>query len=83
MSTILVKVKEMFSFKQELSGDTASLIADSCQHLKKLSLIGGIQILGDDVVYVIKTNGKQLTTLCFNGNKVTDVVYLYLNHCAR
>jgi len=66
----------MFSFQQELSGDTARLIADSCQHLKKLSLIGGIQILDDDVVYVIKKLGKQLTTLCFNGNKVTCCVFI-------
>jgi len=66
----------MFSFEQELSGDTARLIADSCQHLKKLSLIGGIQILDDDVVYVIKKLGKQLTTLCFNGNKVTCCVFI-------
>jgi len=73
----------MFSFRQVLSGTTVRLIADSCQDLKKLSLNGGRQIVDDDVVYVIKKLGKQLTTLVLNGSNFTDVVYLYLNNCAR
>ena len=56
----------MFSFQQELSGETVCLIADSCQHLKKLSL-DGVRQIDDDVIHVIKTLGKQLTTLVLYG----------------
>ena len=73
----------MFSFQQELSGTTLRLIADSCQDLKKLGLSFGTLFVEDDIIYVIKKLGKQLTTLALNGNKLTDVVYLNLNNCAR
>jgi len=83
MSTLLVKVKEMFSFQQELSGETVRLIADSCQHLKKLSLNGVRRIDDDDVIHVIRKLGKQLTALVLDGHGLTDVVYSCLNNCAR
>jgi hypothetical protein len=83
MSTLLVKVKEMFSFQQELSGKTVRHIVDSCQHLKKLSLDGLAEILDDDVIHVINGLGKQLTTLVLDGERLTDVAYSYLNNCAR
>ena len=72
----------MFSFQQELSGETVCLIADSCQHLKKLSL-DGVRQIDDDVIHVIKTLGKQLTTLVLDGGRLTDVAYLYLRNCTR
>jgi len=72
----------MFSFQQELSGETVRLIADSCQHLKKLSL-DGVRLTDDDVIHVIKTLGKQLTTLVLFGYHLTDVAYLYLRNCTR
>jgi hypothetical protein len=83
VSTVLDKVKEMFSFQQGLNGKTVCLIADSCQHLKKLSLIGVKQIEDDDVTHVINKLGKQLTTLMLHGECLTDVVYLHLKYCAR
>jgi len=83
VSTVLVKVKEMFSFQQGLNGNTVHLIADSCQHLKKLILKGAIEILDDDVIYVIDRLGKQLTTLVLVGERLTDVAYLYLKNCVR
>ena len=83
MSTALVKVKETFSFQQGLRGKTVRLIADDCQHLKKLSLLGVTQIDDDDVIHVIKKLGKQLTTLALDGELLTDVAYLYLKNCAR
>ena len=73
----------MFSFQQGLSGKTVRLIADSCQDLKKLSLIGDRRIDDDDVVYVINKVGKQLTTLALSGTNLTDVAYLYLKNCTR
>jgi hypothetical protein len=73
----------MLSLQQVLSGTTLRLIADSCQDLKLLSLTGGRQIVDDDIVYVMKKLGKQLTTLSFSGKNLTDVVYLYLNNCTR
>ena len=84
MNTLLVKVKGMFSFQVGLSGQTARLIADSCQHLKKLSMSGWRPTMcDDDVIYVIKKLAKQLTTLALHVEGLTDVVYLYLNNCAR
>ena len=83
MCIILVKVKEMFSFQQWLSGKTVRLIADSCQHLNKPSLYGGTQVDDDDVIYVIEKLEKQLTTLGFDVIELADVVYLYLNNCTR
>jgi len=83
MSTVLVKVKELFSFQQGLSGETVHLIADSCQHLKKLNVCVGTQFFDDDVIHVINKLGKQLITLVLNGKELTDVVYLYLRNCAR
>jgi len=82
MSAVLVKVKEMFSFQQELSREALRLIADSCQHLKKLSL-SYMSLFDDDVIHVINRLGKQLTTLGLNVVKLTDVAYLYLNNCTR
>jgi len=73
----------VFSFQEELSGNTVRLIADSCQHLKKLNLLAVTQIDDDDVIHVIKKLGKQLTTLALNGDLLTDVAYLYLKNCAR
>jgi len=81
MSTLLVKVKEMFSF-QQVGGKTVRLIADSCQHLKKLSLVD-VSLFDYDVIHVISRLGKQLTTLGLYGGLLTDVAYLYLNNCAR
>jgi uncharacterized protein YqeY len=83
MNTLLVKLKEMFSSQQELSGQTIRLIADSCQNLKKISLGGVIQIDDDDLIHVIDRLGKQLTTLVFDGNLLTDVGFSYLRNCAR
>jgi len=82
MSTVLVEVKVMFSFQQGLSGTTVRLIADSCQHLKKLSLCV-VTLTDDDVIHVIKTLGKQLTTLLLCGMHLTDVAYLCLRNCTR
>ena len=73
----------MFSFQQELSGETIRHIADSCQYLKKLSLNGLRQIDDDDIIYVIGKLGKQLTALDLDGNGLSDVAYSYLNNCAR
>jgi len=83
MSAVLVKINEMFSFQQGVIGETVRHIVDNCQHLKKLSLDKEIETLDDDVIYVIKKLGKQLTTLVFNGEGLTDAAYLYLNNCAR
>jgi len=73
----------MFSFQPGLNGITVRLIADSCQHLKKLRLGGVGQFFDDDVIHVIKKLGKQLTTLELSVGRLTDVAYLYLNNCAR
>jgi hypothetical protein len=83
MSSVFVKEKEMFSFEQVLVGETVRLIADSCQHLKKLKLDEMYQIFDDDVIHIIKKLGKQLTTLVLDGIELTDVSYLYLKNCAR
>ena len=84
MNNLLVKVKGMFSFQMELRGPIAHLIADSWQHLKKLSMSGWREtICNDDVIHVIKKLGKQLTTLALCGAGLTDVAYLYLINCAR
>ena len=83
MSNLLVKVKEMFSFQQDLRGDTVRLIADSCQHLTKLCLYGVTLIFDDDIIHVISRLGKQLSALVLGGHFLTDVSYLYLNNCAR
>jgi hypothetical protein len=73
MIALLVTVKEMFSFQQELNGNTVRLIADGCQQLKKLNLNGARHILDDDVIHVIDRLGKQLTTLVLDGERLTDV----------
>ena len=84
MSTLLVKIKEMSSFQQELSGKTVRHIADRCQHLKKLNLLGWKPGIGDDdIIHVIKKLGKQLTTLFLCDAGLTDVAYSYLSNCAR
>jgi len=84
MGTVLVKVKEMFSFQQGLNGKTIRLIADSCQHLQRLTLRGSEKFFDDDdMIYVIEKLGKQLTTLVLDGLHLTDVAYPYLNNCCR
>ena len=83
VSAVSVKVKETFSFQQGVSGETVRLIADSCQHLTKLTLDCCIPIGDDDVIHVIKKLGKQLTTLVLYGYELTDVAYSYLKNCAR
>ena len=83
MSTVLVKVKDTFSFQQGLSGKTVRFIAESCQHLKKLSLNGVERFWDDDIIHVIKKLGNQLTTLVLDGPGLTDVAYSYLKNCAR
>ena len=94
MCWLLVEENEMFSFQQGLNGFqqgingmTVRLIADSCQHLKKLRLGGYGQFVvdddDDDVIHVIKKLGKQLTTLELCGEKLTDFAYSYLNNCVR
>jgi hypothetical protein len=70
-------------FQQGLSAGTVRLIVDSCQHLKKFSLDDVTQIFDDDIIHIIKTLGKQLTTLVLDGEDLTDVAFLYLNNCAR
>ena len=54
VSAVSVKVKEIFSFQQGVTGETARLIADSCQHLTKLRLDCWRAIGDDDVIHVIK-----------------------------
>jgi hypothetical protein len=83
VSTVLVEVKVMFSFQQGLCGETVRLIADSCQHLKKLNVHVGTPFFDDDVIHVINQLGKQLATLVLDGKELTDVAYLYLRSCAR
>jgi hypothetical protein len=86
MSIRLVIAKEIlfyFFFQQGLNGRTVRFIVDSCQHLKKFSLDDVTQIFDDDVIHVIKTLGKQLTTLVLDGEDLTDVAFSYLNSCAR
>ena len=83
MCWLLVEENEMFSFQQGLNGIAVRLIADSCQHLKKLRLDGYGQFFDDDVIHVIKKLGKQLTALVLDGGGLTDVAYSYLNNCAR
>jgi hypothetical protein len=83
MSTVSVKVKEIFSFLQGLCSKTVRLIADSCQNLKKLSLHFVEQFFDDDVIHVIKKLGKQMTTLNLDGEHLTDVAYSYFKNCSR
>jgi hypothetical protein len=73
----------MFCFQQGVSGKTIRLIADTCQHLKKLSLDEVYRIGEDDVVYLILKLGKQLTALGLHGRALTSAAYPYLNNCAR
>jgi hypothetical protein len=83
VGTNLVKVKAIFSFQQELSGDSIRLIADSYQHLKKLSLLAVNKIDDDDVIHIFNKLGKQLTSLSLDGHGLSDVGFLYLNNCNR
>jgi hypothetical protein len=66
-----------------LRGKTVRLIADSCQHLKKLILHGVKYIDDDDVIHVIKKLGKQLTSLVLDGQYLTGVAFLHLKNCSR
>jgi hypothetical protein len=88
MNTVLFK--EMFSFQQGLNRKTFCLIVDSCQQLKKLSLLSDVQcdreqfVFDDDVIRVIKKLGKQLTTLAMEGRFITDVAFsIIFNNFAR
>jgi len=83
MSTLLVEAKEMFSFQQELNGETVCLIADSCQHLKKLNLDGVERVFDDDIIHIISKLGQQLNTLVLDGTKLTDAAFSCLNNCSR
>jgi hypothetical protein len=51
--------------------------------MKKLNVSDKREILDDDIIYVIDRLGKQLTSLVLDGSRLTDVVFLYLNNCAR
>jgi len=82
MSTLFVKVKEMFSFQQDLSAETLLLIANSCQKLKKLNL-EGVEHEDDVIIKIIDKIGKQLTSLVLDGSSLTDNMYSYLHNCAR
>jgi len=73
----------MFSFRQNLSGTTVHLIADSCQHLKKLNLDGAREVDDDAVIRVIDRLGRQLKTLVLDGSIITDNVFLHLKNCSR
>jgi hypothetical protein len=75
-------VKEIFSFQQGLYGQTVCLLADRCQHLKKLKLLD-IELIDNDVIHVIRKLGKQLTTLALDGTRLTDVAILYIKNCVR
>jgi hypothetical protein len=88
MNTVLVK--EMFSFQQGLNRKTFCLIADSCQQLKKLSLLCVGQcnpkqfVCDDDVIHLIKKLGKQLTTLALDGRFIADIACsIIFNNFAR
>jgi hypothetical protein len=83
VSAVLVKVKEVFSFQQGLSGKTVRLIADSFQQLKKLNLFDVEELFDGDVIHVINRLGKQLTTLGLDGYSLTDVAFSYLKNCVR
>jgi hypothetical protein len=83
LSSLIVKVKGVFSFQQGLCWHKIRLIADSCQHLKKLILYGVRGIDDDDIIHVIDRLGNQLTTLVLFGEGLTDVAYSYLNKCVR
>ena len=73
----------MFYFQQGLSGQTLRLIADNCQHLKKLIIDHIEQFFDDDLFHVTKELGKQLGTLALDGLGITDVGYSYPKNCAR
>jgi hypothetical protein len=83
VSTILVSAKVVFSLQQVFIEEMGRLIAESCQHLKKLYLGASVYLQDDDVIHIIKNLGKQLTTLALNGRDLSDVAYLYLNKCPR
>ena len=83
MSTVFQSKKKMFYFQQGLCGQTVRLIAESCQHLKKLVMNHVEQFFDDDIFHVIKQLGKQLTTLALDGRGLTDVGYSHLKNCAR
>jgi hypothetical protein len=78
-----VKLKAMFPFQQELSGQTGSLIADSCQNLKKMRLNCMKGIDEDGLIHVIDRLGKKLTTLLLDGYHLSEHAYPYLSNCAR
>ena len=82
MSSVFVRVKEMFSFQQELHEEIICPLVDSCQKLKKLCLLG-VRMEDVSVLYIITKLGRQLVSLMFNGAFITDVVYLHLHNCPR
>ncbi|PNF15552.1 hypothetical protein B7P43_G16476 [Cryptotermes secundus] len=71
------------SHSEELSGKAVRLIAESCQHLKKLNLDDVRKISDDDVVHIIKKLGSQLITLILDGEDLTDVAFSNLSNCVR
>jgi hypothetical protein len=73
----------VFSLQQGIGLEAVHLIAESCQHLKKLNLGAVDDLKDDDVIHIIKNLAKQLTTLVLDGTALTDVAYLYLNNCPR
>ena len=83
MSTLLLKLKEMFSFQQELKGQTGRLNADSFQKLKELILQCGKLFDDEELILIVDRLGKHLTTLIFNGNRLSDHAYSNLSNCAR
>jgi hypothetical protein len=72
----------MFSFQQGVSGETVHFIADSCQHLKNLTLDGVANFFYGAVIRVINRLGKHLTTLGLDEIELTDVAYLHLKNCS-
>jgi hypothetical protein len=51
--------------------------------LKTLSLHCGILFDDDELIHIIDSLGKQLTTLIFFGFYLSEHAYPYLSNCAR
>jgi hypothetical protein len=68
---------------EQATAETLRLIADNCQHLKKINLEGMNYITDEDAIHIMEKLGKQLTSLVLDGNRLTDAAYLYLKNCAR
>jgi hypothetical protein len=83
VSTILVSTKVAFYLQQGMDVETVRLIAESCQHLKKLKLGIMPDLEDEDVIHIINNLAKQLATLVLGGIILTDVAFLRLNNCLR